>query len=36
MGMRDLGSLFKNLKGDFLGGLTAGVVTLPLSLAVLQ
>ena len=33
MGMRDLGSLFKNLKGDFLGGLTAGVVTLPLALA---
>jgi len=33
MGMCDLGSLFKNLKGDFLGGLTAGVVTLPLALA---
>lgn len=33
MGIRGLGSLFKNLKGDFLGGLTAGVVTLPLALA---
>jgi len=28
-----LGSYFKNIKGDFLGGLTAGVVTLPLALA---
>jgi sulfate permease, SulP family len=26
-------SHFKNLKGDFLGGVTAGVVTLPLALA---
>ena len=33
MGVRDLGSHFKNLKGDFLGGLTAGIVTLPLALA---
>ena len=28
-----MGSHLKNLKGDFLGGLTAGVVTLPLALA---
>ncbi len=31
--MQDLGSYFKNLKGDFFGGLTAGIVTLPLALA---
>ncbi len=33
MGMRDLGLNFSNLKGDFWGGLTAGIVTLPLALA---
>ncbi len=31
--MPDFGSYFKNFKGDFFGGLTAGIVTLPLALA---
>jgi SulP family sulfate permease len=33
MRLRDLELNLKNIKGDFLGGLTAGIVTLPLALA---
>ena len=33
MEKQDSGFSFKNLKGDFWGGLTAGIVTLPLALA---